>query len=119
MFGRLAAGDYTMPRGVRPARRWFATRRRRALVMAPAALALGLVGFFALKPARLPPLPAPPPLAAITQMRAVAGPTDPVVEPKAAAIDEPRARPAAPPVPRRAARTPPRLSKATTLDPYR
>jgi len=119
MFGRLAAGDYTMPRGVRRPRRWFATRQRRTLAIAPAALALGLVGFFALKPARLPPLPAPPPLAAIAQMPAVARPAAPIVEAKAAPVDEPRTGAAPAPVPKRAARTPPRLSKATTLDPYR
>jgi len=92
---------------------------RRTLAIAPAALALGLVGFFALKPARLPPLPAPPPLAAIAQMPAVARPAAPIVEAKAAPVDEPRTGAAPAPVPKRAARTPPRLSKATTLDPYR
>jgi serine/threonine-protein kinase len=118
MFRRLAAGDHTMPRDVRGARRWFASPRRRALTIAPAALALGLCGFFALKPRRPPPLPAPPPLAAIVPMSPAAGPSDPVVESKpATAIDELRARPA-PPGPRRAARTP-RPSKALTLDPYR
>jgi serine/threonine protein kinase len=125
MFRRLAAGDHTMPRNIRGARRWFArrSRSRRALAIAPAALALALVGFFALKPRRPPPLPAPPPLAAIAQMSGPVRPPDPVVEAKAppspsSFVDEPRARPA-PSSPRRAGRAPPRLSKAMTLDPYR
>ena len=121
MFGRLAAGDYEMPDDLRRRRRlaWRRVGGRRALMIAPA-VALAVLGSLAVLRTRAS---APPPLVPAGQLAssgAVAEAPSPIVETKAPApaMDERSARPPAPQA-RRAARTPPRLSKATTLDPYR
>ena len=87
-------------------------------VIAPA-LALAAVAVFGALRARggAPPA-ATVPVAPSAVVAATAAPVSVPPAPAAAAIDRPRDRGAAP-VPRRAARTPPRLSKAMTLDPYR
>jgi serine/threonine-protein kinase len=122
MFGRLAAGDHAIPDGLRRRRRlsWRPVRRRRALVIAPA-VALAVLGWFAVFRTRAG---APPPARAV-QLSSVAVarvPSDPVVRaneaPSPPAIAERPVR-MAPAHRTRAAHTPPRLSKATTLDPYR
>jgi serine/threonine-protein kinase len=120
MFGRLAAGDHAVVDRIRRPRRlqWMRSRRR-ALVIAPA-LALVALPLFAVlafgHPRAATPAASPvvPPPSAV-----VARGSDPAIEDKAApSVDERRARPTAS-RPRRAARTPPRVSKAMTLDPYR
>jgi serine/threonine-protein kinase len=133
MFGRLVAGDHAIPDGLPRRRRlvWHGgARRRRTLAIAPV-LALAAFGLFAIRhrggAAPLPAAPAfPAPLAAAPAPAATADakvtptptPTPTPALAPAQSNDEPLARPEAP-RPRRAARTPPRLSKATTLDPYR
>jgi serine/threonine-protein kinase len=125
MFGRLAAGDYAIAGGVRRRRllRW-KHRRRPAVVVAPV-LALAAVAFFAV----LRSLATAPALSAVRDQPPVAaaapGP-NPVRATTAAAESVPttaatdRHSDSAPaPAPRRVGRTPPHLSKATTLDPYR
>jgi serine/threonine-protein kinase len=125
MFGRLAAGDYAIAGGIRRRRlvRW--KRRRPAVVIAPV-LALAAVAVFAVMHARAG-APALPAGSVSHPVAAIAGGPDPVIAATAAsaattatsaATNQQRDRAAAP-APRRAARTPPRLSKATTLDPYR
>ena len=118
MFGRLAAGDYEMPDDLRRRRRlaWRRVGRRRALMIAPA-VALAVLGSFAVLRTRAGAPPPPAPAGQLSSSEAVAAAPAPTVETRAPApaMDE---RPAAPQA-RRAARTAPRLSKATTLDPYR
>jgi serine/threonine protein kinase len=123
IFARVAAGDRAALAGIRGRRRlvWRSAGRRRALAIAPV-LALAAIGLFAIRHTwgapPLPPAPAfPPPLAAV-MAPAPAPIADAKAPPAAEASDGRSARPETP-RPRRAAHTPPRLSKATTLDPYR
>jgi serine/threonine-protein kinase len=118
MFRRLAADDHALAGGLRGLRRPRGKRgRRAAFVIAPAlALALAAVGVFAARPPRdrTPPLTA----SAVRPAAAVASAATPSAPTRNAMIDRTRDR-ATSPVDRRVARTPPRLSKAMTLDPYR
>ena len=122
LFGRLAASDHAIPDG-QPRRRRILSqpvRHRRALLIAPA-VALAVLGSFALIRTRVG---APPPARAVQLSSAVVAgaPPDPVAETNQAlpppAIDDRPVR-VAPAQRTRAARTPPRVNEATTLDPYR
>ena len=124
MFGRLAAGDYAVAGGIRRRRllRW-KHRRRPAVVIAPV-LALAVVAFFAVLRARA----TAPSTDRDRPSVAAAAPGPNSVRAATAASESMPATPApsdrhpdraAAPAPKHAARTPPHLSKATTLDPYR
>ena len=119
MFRRLAAGDHTVAGRIRGKRLVQWRRGRRAMAVIAPALALAAVAVFGALRARggAPPA-ATVPVAPSAVVAATAAPVSVPPASAAAVIDRQRDRGAAP-VPRRAARTPPRLSKAMTLDPYR
>jgi serine/threonine-protein kinase len=119
MFGRLAAGDHAAVAGI-PRRRLVWKRVRHPVAVIAPALALAAVAVFGVVRARVAAPPHPAVAAGSNQAVAAAAPAVPVSPARAAptAIEERRDRAGAP-VPRRAGRTPPRLSKAMTLDPYR
>ena len=120
MFRRLAAGDHTVAGRIRGKRLVQWKRSRRAVAVIAPALALAAVAVFGALRARggAPPPAATVPVAPSAVVAATAAPVSVPPAPAAPVIDGQRDRGAAP-VPRRAARTPPRLSKAMTLDPYR
>jgi serine/threonine-protein kinase len=119
MFGRLAAGDHAAVAGI-PRRRLVWKRVRHPVAVIAPALALAAVAVFGVLRARVAAPPHPAVAAGSNQAVAAAAPAVPVSPARAAptAIEERHDRAGAP-VPRRAGRTPPRLSKAMTLDPYR
>jgi len=120
MFGRLAAGEHGVVGGIRRRRLVWKRVRRPATLIAPA-LALAVVAAFGVLRARGTGAPRQPAAVAAPTSAVIAATAAPLPVPSsttAASTDRQRDRASAP-VPRRAGRTPPRLSKAMTLDPYR
>ena len=119
MFRRLVAGDQAVPLDLpRVRRRRSDSQRRRAFAIVPL-VALGVLGVVAWSHRQAARPGSSPAIAAPLSPEGVARTSPPTGEPKVAPAPQRQAAGRSPPGSRRWARTPPRLSKAMTLDPYR